>query len=454
MNKNVDLLNGNIRKALLKLSAPLAATAFIQMAYTLVDAAWIGRIGTNAVAATGTAGFIVWISQSIIMIPKIGMGVLSSQYYGRGDRKETRNILKTGMAIAVVFAIIFSLIVLLFRSQYIAFYGLEEEVNRYANDYLVVIAMGFVFTFLNPIFSQAYNSLGNSVIPFKINALGLIVNIILDPIMIFGIGDLGGLGIRGAAMATVFSNFIVSVIFIIDFVRKDELIKEAIEKGITENKWIKRIIKLGFPSALLNGFHALITIILSRFMAEFGARPIAVYSIGSQMESLSWMTTEGVQVAISSIIAQNYGANHIDRVRKAIREGIRLVAIIGIFAFFILFIFRMKLFKLFVPEDNNTIILGSKYLLILSFSQPFMAIEIGITGIFNGLSDTKTPAMVGNIMNALRIPISLLLMGTFAVLGVWMSMTITSVLKGILNAILLKNNINNSIVFNNKTPSL
>ncbi|MDO4595330.1 MAG: MATE family efflux transporter [Tissierellia bacterium] len=447
MNRNVDLLNDDIRKSLIKLTIPLALTAFIQMAYNLVDAAWIGRIGTDAVAAAGTVGFLMWISQSVVLIPKIGMGIYTSQAYGRENKKDTMQIIKSGVLIAIFLAIIYTIIVLAFKNTYISFYKLGDVVSQYANDYLVIISIGFIFTFLNPVFSQIYNSLGNSMTPFRINAFGLIINLILDPFLIFGIGIFPELGIKGAAIATVFANIFVSLLFTIDIFLHDKLIKEAILREHSNKKWIYRIIKLGTPSAILNGFHAIITIILNKFMAGFGPAPVAVYSIGSQIESISWMTTEGVQVAISSLVGQNYGAGRIERVKKSIKEGLTVVSLIGIFAFFFLFVFRNELFKLFVPNDQSTIALGGKYLLILSLSQFFMAIEIGITGIFNGLSDTRTPSTIGNVWNLMRVPMSLIFMRFFGVLGVWISITISSIFKGLLNIVFLKIKILNSKEF-------
>lgn len=441
MKKNKDLLEGDIKKALIKLSIPLTLTAFVQMTYNLVDTIWIGRLGTDAVAAVGVSSFIVWLANSIGFIPKIGMGVYSSQAYGKNDKKETAEILTNGYIQALIIALVFMGGVLAFKDSFIAYYRLDKRINDLINNYLIIINLGFPFLFINPIFSQAFNSMGNSLTPFKINSIGLAFNIIMDPVLIFGWGVFPKLGIRGAALATIMAQALVSLIFLISMTREKSVIGQSVRVFDFSFKWQARIFKLGLPASILNSIHAIITIVLNRFMALYGAVPVAVYTIGSQIESITWMTTEGCQVAISSLVAQNYGAKSYERVKKSAKEGLKLVGAIGIFSTLVLFFMRNVLFKVFIPEDPEAIALGAKYLAILSASQLFMAIEIGSTGVFNGLSDTRTPALISVIFNMARIPFSLFFMKYFEVLGVWMAMSLSSIIKGILGFGLLKRKI-------------
>ena len=436
--KNIDLTKENIGKSLIKLSIPLTLTAFVQIAYTLVDMIWIGRLGSNAVAAVGVSYFLAWIAEALSLIAKIGGGVYAAQAYGRKDKKLTSLILQNGYLQGSITSIIYIILIFTFKTYIIDFYKLGAEVSNFANAYLSITALGYIFVFLNPIFSQSFYSIGESIIPFKINTIGLVLNIVLDPIFIFGLGPIPQLGIRGAAIATVTGQATVFFIFLFVMKRKVGVIKDSLENFTLSTKWQVRIFKLGLPVAFISGIHALITMILNKLMANFGPKPVAVYSIGSQLESISWKTTEGCQVVVQSLIAQNYGAGLMDRVKKGVKESLKLVGAIGIIATIILFAFRNYLFEIFVPGDLETINLGAKYLAILSASQLMMALEIGSTGIFQGLSDTRTPSVISIIFNAARIPISILLIPYFGVLGIWLSMTITSIIKGLLSLFLLK----------------
>lgn len=445
--KSIDLTKDNIRKSLIVLSIPLTLTAFVQIAYTLVDMVWIGRIGSNAVAAVGVSYFLAWIAEALSLIAKIGGGVYASQAYGRKDEKLTSLILQNGYFQGFITSIIYIVLILTFKTYIIDFYKLGKEVSDFANQYLSITTLGYLFVFLNPIFSQAFYSIGESVTPFKINTIGLVLNIILDPLFIFGLGPIQAMGIRGAAIATVTGQATVFIIFLFVMKRKDGVIKNSLENFTLSTKWQKRIFKLGLPVSFISGIHALITIILNKLMAGFGPKPVAVYSIGSQLESISWKTTEGCQAVIQSLIAQNYGAGLVDRVKKGVKESLKLVGTIGLLATIILFGFRNSLFKVFVPGDIETINLGAKYLAILSASQLMMSLEIGSTGVFQGLSDTRTPSAISVIFNAARIPISFLLIPYFGVLGIWLSMTITSIIKGILSLFLLRKKMKKNLKF-------
>lgn len=445
--KSIDLTKDNIRKSLIVLSIPLTLTAFVQIAYTLVDMVWIGRIGSNAVAAVGVSYFLAWIAEALSLIAKIGGGVYASQAYGRKDEKLTSLILQNGYFQGFITSIIYISLILTFKTYIIDFYKLGKEVSDFANEYLSITTLGYLFVFLNPIFSQAFYSIGESVTPFKINTIGLVLNIILDPLFIFGLGPIQAMGIRGAAIATVTGQATVFIIFLFVMKRKDGVIKNSLENFTLSTKWQKRIFKLGLPVSFISGIHALITIILNKLMAGFGPKPVAVYSIGSQLESISWKTTEGCQAVIQSLIAQNYGAGLVDRVKKGVKESLKLVGTIGLIATIILFGFRNSLFKVFVPGDIETINLGAKYLAILSASQLMMSLEIGSTGVFQGLSDTRTPSAISVIFNAARIPISFLLIPYFGVLGIWLSMTITSIIKGILSLFLLRKKMKKNLKF-------
>lgn len=445
--KHIDLTKENIRKSLIILSIPLTLTAFVQIAYTLVDMIWIGRIGSNAVAAVGVSYFLAWIAEALSLIAKIGGGVYAAQAYGRKDKKLTSLILQNGYIQGSITAIIYIVLILTFKTYIIDFYKLGKEVSDFANAYLSITALGYIFVFLNPIFSQSFYSIGESVTPFKINTIGLVLNIILDPLFIFGFGPIPPMGIRGAAFATVTGQATVFLIFLFVMKRKEGVIKDSLENFTLSTKWQKRIFELGLPVSFISGIHALITMVLNKLMAGFGPKPVAVYSIGSQLESISWKTTEGCQAVIQSLIAQNYGAGLVDRVKKGVRESLKLVGFIGIIATIILFGFRNHLFKVFVPGDLETINLGAKYLAILSASQLMMSLEIGSTGIFQGLSDTRTPSAISVIFNAARIPISFLLIPYFGVLGIWLSMTITSIIKGLLSLYLLKKKMKKNLKF-------
>lgn len=445
MNQNTNLTKGDITKSLFKLSIPLALTAFIQITYNFVDIFFLGRLGKDAIAGVGIAGFLFWIANAITLIPKIGTGVYASHAFGRSDDRETIKVLNNGYILTIGISIFYSLFLFLFSNYYVNFYGLTESASAYARDYLHIISFGMIFFFINPVLSQSFQSLGNSLTPFKINTIGLITNIIIDPILIFGYGPIPRLEAKGAALATVMAQIVVTLIFVFNIFRKNKILKSAISSFHYKRAWVISIFKMGFPAALMSSFMATISIILNKFMADFGEAAVAAYTVGSQLEAITWNTTEGLQVGIAAMVGQNYGAGLMERVKESIKKSFMILLTIGTISMVVLFAFRYQLFKLFVPNDKETIELGAIYLAILSFSQIFMSTEIGLTGAFNGLGDTKTPAIIGMVSDFSRIPISKIFMPIFGVAGVWLAMSLTSVAKGLLVVFMLVKKMKKSI---------
>lgn len=429
--REVNLLRGNIFSALLKMALPLMGTAFVQMAYSLVDLMWLGRLSTEAVAAVGACSFLVWIAQAITLVAKTGVSVGLSQSYGRNDDESSKKVWLAGFGLNLILCIGLSILYISMRNEIIGFYRLEESVHTMAVDYLLIVSGGLIFTFLNPILSSAFFAKGNSITTFKISIISLVINLILDPFLIFGIGIFPQMGIKGAALATVLAQMISSLLYLYVGIGTREIFVRTNYLKIPEGSYYKSVLNLGLPAALQSLIHASVSMILNRYIASFGALYIAVYSIGSQIESISWMTADGFSVAFSAFFGQNFGAKNYERLHDGRREAMKIVNIIGIFATVLLFFFAENLFRLFIPKDPDAIVSGIDYLKILAFSQYFMALEIGTTGMLNGLGLTRYPALNAMVLNVSRIPMALLFMPIFQVNGIWIAMSLSSVLKGI-----------------------
>lgn len=440
MSYNINLTEGKIRSTLIKLAFPIMGTSFINMAYNLTDIMWLGRLSTESVAAAGTAGFFMWFGSALIMITQVGVGVNVAHCNGRGDYDGTRKYISNGFQLDIFIAILYSLFLFIFRHKIIGFFNLKDtDVIKMAIEYLSIIAVGITFHFSNPIFSTILNSTGNSVTPFMINTMGLIANIIIDPILIFGFGPIPQLGIKGAALATIMSQFIVTLLFIIIGKANCFIYSDANLLKKPDTKIIKSIMKFGVPPFLHVGLHAIISMIIAKIIASFGPVAIAVQSIGAQIESITWMTADGFSSALSAFVGQNYGAKKLERIKEGYHEGMQILGGIGIFSTLLLIFAAKFLFSIFVPNDPAAIKEGINYLRILGLSQFFMSIEIGTTGAFNGLGKTLTPTVIGVVFNILRVPAAIILSSTILGLsGVWWSISMTSVFKGIILFILFK----------------
>lgn len=167
-------------------------------------------------------------------------------------------------------------------------------------------------------------------------------------------------------------------------------------------------------------------------IAGFGPAAVAAQSIGSNIEGICWLTAEGYSTANATYIGQNYGAKKYDRVNKAFFTSVGLMFMVGLFSNILLFFGRFPIIKIFLHKEL-AIAIGADYLKILSFSQIFSAIEIANAGAFNGISMTTPPSIIGIVGNLLRIPFAYILIGFFGINGIWLAISLSSILKGIVS---------------------
>jgi len=436
---HLDLTEGSILKKLFRLSLPIMGTSFVQTAYSLTDMFWIGFLGSNSVAAVGLAGFYIWLAYALVMLSRTGTEINVAQATGAKNHDLAENYARTGIGLIVIIAIVYTFIMEIWAEPLILFFNTGDQlVERLGIDYLQIISFGLIFTFVNQVFTGSFNGRGDSKLPFILNTTGLVLNIIMDPILIFGIGVFPELGVIGAAVATVISQGIVFLLFVYFIKIKDQLFEGFKFFKRIKIKDVHTVLKMGFPPAIQSGLFTLISMAIARIVATYGPMPIAAQKVGSQIESITWMTVSGFSIALSSFIGQNYGAGKFDRIHKGYKSALKVALGIGVVNSLVLYFGASILFSIFIREPE-VLPYGVGYLKILAFSQLFMSVEITMTGIFNGLGHTRPPAVIGVVFNLMRIPMALFLSKhtEIGLNGIWWSITISSIFKGLVSYVWL-----------------
>lgn len=429
-NKRIDLLNGNIAGALFWLSLPIMGSQFVQMAYNLFDTMWVGRIGNQAVTAVGAAGMFMWIASGIAMIPQIGGQVMTGQSLGEGSMDKARRFARESLQLMFAIMSLFGLICIIFRHPLIAFYRLHSaETAAMSATYLAIVSAGDIIMGFNIVMVGLLTATGDSKTSFKYNSAGAVLNIILDPLLIFGIGPFPKMGVIGAAVATLISECVTATLFASFVLKDDYLFSDFRLFDRPEAKEVLHIVKLGAPPAIFNIVYAFISMVISRIIVSFGDAAIAVQRIGAEIESVTWMTGDGFAFSMSAFMSQNYGAENYGRLKKGFSTGTAMVTVYGAAVTALLVLCAAPLFRIFITE-SDVIAGGTAYLRIVGLSQLFMCYELMTTGAFNGIGQTKLPAAVGLILTVARIPACYLLMPWLGINGVWWAISISSILKG------------------------
>lgn len=426
-----DFTQGSIFKQLIKLAMPIMAVSFIQMTYTMVDIIWIGRLGSKSVAAVGSVGLLMWMMNSFALLSKVSAEVSIGQSIGARRLDKAKIYASHTTTIALIMGVSFAVLFLIFPQTVVSFFKLDTDIHIIAVDYLRLVIIGIPIMFLILNFSGVYIGSGRSDIPFYFNAIGLVINIILDPILIFGLGFFPKLGTQGAAVATVFSQAVVLVLFIWHLRSKKGALGNFSFFIKPRKSYTLNILKLGIPVAAMNVYFSIINMNLTRIASIHGGHlGVTSQTTGGQIEGITWNTSQGFATALGSFVAQNYGAGRMERARRAYRYTLIAMTTLGIIVTWAFMFHGNDIFSIFIPE-REAWLAGGNYLYIMAFSQIFMMLELTTQGMFNGLGRTSPPAIISIIFNTIRIPLAILLAKPMGINGVWWAISISSFFKGI-----------------------
>ena len=330
MKKKIDLLNGPIAGTLARLAFPIMGTSFIQMGYNLVDMIWIGRLGSGAVAAVGAAGMFMWLANGVTTVPRIGGQVAVGHKLGAGDRETAAEYARGALRMGAFLGILYGIISVLLNRQLIAFFQLNSpKVVWDARVYLMIVCGLVVFSFLDQVLGGILAAMGNTVTTFRVTTIGLLINLVLDPVLIFGVGPIPRMEVAGAAIATVLAQVIVFILYL-RAVWQEPVIFANLHLFVrTKKEYIREMVKIGFPPAIQDSLFSAISMVIARLIAGWGDAAVAVQKVGSQIESISWMMAGGFSTAVNAFIAQNYGAGKVERIRKGYHTSMIIMAVWG-----------------------------------------------------------------------------------------------------------------------------
>lgn len=431
MKTRINLLEGNILPALSALALPIMATSLIQMAYNLIDMIWIGKIGASAVASVGAAGMFMWLSNGLATLAKMGGQIKVGHALGAQKKEDAASYAQSSIQMGIVFAIGFGILSVVFADEMIGFFQLNSaQVIQDAKLYLMITCGLVIFSFMNQIFTGILTAMGNSRTSFIATGIGLVLNIMLDPLFIFGFGAIPPMGVAGAAIATVLAQLVVMLLFLHTILRDTVLFSNVHILHSYSSQHTMEIFRIGLPSAVQSMLFSGISMVIARLIAGWGDAAVAVQKVGSQIESISWMTAEGYAAALNSFVAQNHGAKNTDRIREGYRLSMIVMLSWGVFCSLVLIVFPQLIFQVFIQEAE-VLPMGVDYLRILGVSQLFMCMEITTAGAFSGLGKTLPPSIVSITLTGARIPMAILLGRWLGLNGVWWAITISSIGKGI-----------------------
>ena len=429
--KKYSLVEGGIVNKLIFIAAPLIATQFFQMAYNLTDMFWLGRLSSDAVAASGTVGLFLWMSMAFLFFGRMGAEIGVSQSFGKGDKEKALAFAQNAIFISVIIGILLALAFISGRFPLIAFFGIPEaHVEKDARDYLAIVSISMPMAFLTAAISGIFNGAGNSRTSLLINGVGFMTNMALDPLLIFTFG----LGIRGAGIATIIAHSVAACLALFMLKKYKTRPFEKFSYFCRPDKAIiRQIFKWVTPMSVESFFFTCLTMIVAAMIASFGASAMAASRVSSQVESLTWLIAGGYASAMTAFTGQNFGAGKWTRIRKGFRVSTAIMACWGLIVSMLLYFGANVLMRLFIPDDEQVVRIGAECMRILASVQIMTCIECVASGTFRGQGKTIPPSISSVSSNAFRVVLAYVLTHHtgLGLTGIWIALATGAGFRGL-----------------------
>ncbi len=433
MRDDNDFSKGSVIQAILKLAAPMILAQLVHLLYNIVDRIYIGMMPENATQAMTGIGLTLPIVSIIIAFTNLfGMGgaPLSSIARGKGDNKEAEAIMGNSFILLVIFGLLLTILGLVFKNPLLRLFGASNVTFPYANDYITIYLLGSVFVMIGLGMNSFINAQGFGKIGMLTVVIGAVLNIILDPIFIF----VFDMGVRGAAIATIISQFASSVWIIIFLCGKKTILRLKVSHFKLQKSRVRRIVSLGFSGFIMASTNSAVQIICNTSLQQYGGDLyVGIMTVINSIREIIMLPVNGFTNATQPVISFNYGARAYHRVRTSIKFMTVVSIVYTLIAWGILNIFPEVFMKIF---NRNPVLIekGLPALRIYFFGFFMMPLQFSAQSTFVALGKSRHAIFFSLLRKVIIvIPLTLLLPKMFGLgtNGVFLAEPISNFIGGI-----------------------
>ncbi|AAV45001.1 multi antimicrobial extrusion family drug/sodium antiporters (plasmid) [Haloarcula marismortui ATCC 43049] len=438
-----DLTSGGIGKPLFFLSMPIVITNLFQTAYNLADTFWLGQYSTDALAAISFAFPMVFLLISLGMGISVAGSVLVAQFTGAGEEREAEYAASQTVTFAVIVSFGLGIVGYLGVDTFLSLMGASEDVLPMATSYMEVISLGLLFMFGFFVFVALMRGYGDTITPMLVMFGSVVLNIIIDPFLIFGwtvvenaplVGTISfpELGIEGAAIATVFSRALALVVGLAIMFRGNRGVQIHLRDMAPDLSYLRRLVRIGLPASIEGTGRALSMNLLLVIVAMFPDTVVAAYGIGTRVFSVVFLPAIAVARGVETMTGQNMGADRPDRAAKA--AGLAATVLFGVLSLAgVLVWFTAAPIADLFTTDPEVVEITTQFLRYVALSFGFIGIMRAYTGSFRGAGKTLTAAAISVLMlGVIRFPIAWFAAVPFGETGIWISFAVSNVAGAII----------------------
>ncbi|WP_313693265.1 MATE family efflux transporter [Halorarum halobium] len=443
-----DLTSGGIGKPLLFLSLPIVVTNLFQTAYNLADTFWLGQYSTDALAAISFAFPMVFLLISLGMGISVAGSVLVAQYTGAGEEREAEYAASQTVTFAVVASVVLGGVGYLFIEDFLALMGASADVLPLATDYMQVISLGLAFMFGFAVFISLMRGYGDTITPMLVMFGSVVLNIVIDPFLIFGFesnplfGMLGargleasllaatgytGSGIAGAAYATVFSRALALVVGLAIMFRGIRGVRIRHRDMVPDLRYLRRLFRIGLPASIEGTGRALSMNLLLFIVALFPDTVVAAYGIGTRVFSVVFLPAIAVARGVETMTGQNMGADKPARAERAAGLAAKVLFVALTVGGVVVWFGAAPIADVFTT-DPAVVAVAETFLRYVALTFGFIGIMRAYTGSFRGAGKTLTAAAISVLMlGVVRFPIAWVAAGSIGERGIWLAFAVSNV---------------------------
>ena len=425
------LAHGDIAAAIRRIAIPAVGSNLLMTLFASLDAFWVGtRVGSDGLAAVSTAVFWIWMVVAFAEMVGVGLTAVAARRYGQGRADEAHRITGDALLLAVALGVVVALVGTTQLDRMFALMQTPPAVSALGRSYLHAYLLGAPLLYGFFAVDAAFRASGDARTPFLLLFVTVAVTLVLDPALISGWWGLPRMGIAGAALATVATRCVAFVIGIMILARRGMLVLGA-------PRWrpLASICRVGLPTALTGSFFSVIYVFLTRTTTTFGTPALAALGLGHRIESWLYMVAVGFGAAAAAVVGQSLGAGEPDRAARAGWVSVGYAVLPAGVLFVLMLTVPERLAGLFTA-DPAVIAEAARYLRIAAVAELVLCVEVVLEGALGGAGDTLPPMLASTTLTASRLPIAAFAAGRWGVIGIWWTIALTAIARGLAMALL------------------
>lgn len=436
--KNSFMRTRPVFRLLISMSVPMMLSMLIQSLYNIIDSIYISRLGTDALTAISLA----YPLQNAIISAGVGIGVgISSAisiHLGAGSQEKADRAATLGIVLTVLHCVLFILAGIFVTRPFLSMFTKDAVILESACDYTHIVLCLSFGSLLQIAFEKIFQSIGKMKITMMLLIAGCIINVILDPIMIFGLFGFPALGVTGAAIATVTGQISAFFLYIAVYMKKSYAVH--IRSKYIKPDWqiIRQIYSVGIPSTVMMLMPSLLISILNRILASFADLYVAVLGVYYKLQTFIYMPASGIVQGMRPVVGYNFGAGEFHRVRSTIRYSLVCTAAIMLLGTLFSILIPKQIFALF-EADAELMTAGVSALRVISAGFLISSVGIIYSGTFEALGDGRRSLLISLLRQfIITLPVSFILSHFAGPLGIWIAFPAGEICAAIVAFILLR----------------